>query len=58
MINDLHRFLATDNGLWYSSLFLLQKFGREQINELNQLKLITIREGLNLHVIALTEKIN
>jgi hypothetical protein len=56
MINDLHRFLLTDSGLWYASIFLTRKFGREQINELNKENLITIREGLNLYVVALTEK--
>jgi hypothetical protein len=56
-MNDLHRFLTNDSGLWYTSIFLTAKFGREQINELYQLNLITIRRGLNLHVIALTDKI-
>ena len=50
-MTDLETFLSTDSGLWYSSIKLISKYGREELNRLYIDDKIEVREGLNCKVV-------
>jgi hypothetical protein len=52
-MTQLHRHLIENNRVWYSSIDLINKFGRDELNKLYIDGLIDVRNGLNTKVIKL-----
>lgn len=50
-MSDLETFLSTNTVLWHSSIVLIKKYGKEELNRLYVDKKIEVREGLNCKVV-------
>lgn len=50
-MNDLEAFLERNNRVWYNSIKLINKYGRDKLNELYTQNKIEVRNGINCKVI-------
>ena len=55
-MSEIERHMTESNRLWYSSIDLIRRFGRDQLNRLHLEGKIEVRPGLNFKVVKLKQK--